>query len=412
MSEAPWPLPEGWRWVKLGEVCRINPRRPRLRLSADQPVTFVPMRAVDEKTGTITSAEERPFEQVRSGYTYFQDGDVLFARITPCMENGKSAVARGLLNGFGFGTTEFHVLRPDKDVLAEWVWLFVRRSEFRREAKAAMQGAVGHQRVPAHFLEEHPLPLPPLDEQRRIVARIEALMERIREAKRLREEARADAERLWQAVLADTFPRPGEDLPEGWRWVKLGEVAKTYSGVGFPKRYQGSREAPFPFLKVADLNAPVNDPIVCRAENYVDENVLRATKARLAPEGSIVFPKIGGAIYTNKKRLLGVACAFDNNIMAVVPDGNLVSPWYLLYWFTGVDLKHLIQPGPVPSLRQSAVRSLSLPLPPQNEQKRIVAHLEAVQERIREMTQAQEDTVEKLQALERSILDRAFRGEL
>lgn len=91
---------------------------------------------------------------------YFEENDVLFAKITFCMENGKAVVARGLINGFGFGFTEFHVLRPTNRVLPEWIYYFVRREAFRQEAKTKFRGAVGQQRVPQDFLETHLIPVP------------------------------------------------------------------------------------------------------------------------------------------------------------------------------------------------------------------------------------------------------------
>jgi len=112
MTEGPYKLPDGWRWVRLGEVCQINPRRPRLNIDPTEEGTFVPMSAVDADLGVISLPETRPFSVVKTGYKPFEENDVLFAKITPWMENGKSAVARGLLKNIGFGSTEFHVLRP------------------------------------------------------------------------------------------------------------------------------------------------------------------------------------------------------------------------------------------------------------------------------------------------------------
>lgn len=120
--------------------------------------------------------EERPLSQVAKGYTYFEEGDVLFAKITPCMQNGKHNIARGLLNGFGFGTTEFHVIRPGSATLAEWILNIIRQPSVLREAEANFEGTAGQQRVPKRFLENLPIPLPPLEEQRRIVARLDARM--------------------------------------------------------------------------------------------------------------------------------------------------------------------------------------------------------------------------------------------
>jgi hypothetical protein len=129
----------------------LNPRS-RTPLEAGTPVSFVPMSAVDEVFGEIVGAEDRPIEEVSRGYTPFTDGDVLFAKITPCMQNGKAAVARNLRNGVGFGSTEFHVLRPKPLELSEWLFHFVRCESFRKGAAANLTGTAGQQRVPAEFL--------------------------------------------------------------------------------------------------------------------------------------------------------------------------------------------------------------------------------------------------------------------
>ena len=284
MTEGPYTLPKGWRWVRLGEVCIINPRRPRIQREPNTPTTFIPMSAIDDESGTIGAAEERPFEQVRKGYTYFEENDILFAKITPCMENGKAAIARGLLDGIGFGSTEFHVLRPNSSVVPEWIWLFIRRERFREDAKRSFRGGVGQQRVPQEFLERYLIPLPPLEEQRRIVARIEELMGRVREAQRLREEARNEAERLWQAILAQTFPRPGSELPEGWRWVKVGEMFELQQGAAMsPERRLG--RSPKPFLRTKNILWGAIDISSLDEMDVTDEEV---QKLRLQPGDLLV----------------------------------------------------------------------------------------------------------------------------
>lgn len=159
-----------WPLRKLGddEVCLLNPKKREVAKVEDgTPVSFVPMARVDDVSGTMDVSEVKSIGEVRKGYTYFAEGDVVFAKITPCMENGKSAIARNLMNGIGFGTTEFHVLRSGQLSTPEWLHLFVRNSEFREEAKKNMHGAAGQQRVPVDFLREAAIPLPPVDEQRR-----------------------------------------------------------------------------------------------------------------------------------------------------------------------------------------------------------------------------------------------------
>ena len=160
------------RIVPLTEAIELNPRPERGTLADDLEISFVPMAAVEAATGRMDASAVRPFGEVKKGYTIFREGDVLFAKITPCMENGKMVVARSLRNGVGCGSTEFHVLRPRAGVDPQYVYHYVSSSRFRADAAHYMTGAVGQKRVPTSFLERSRIPLPDLDEQRRIAAEI------------------------------------------------------------------------------------------------------------------------------------------------------------------------------------------------------------------------------------------------
>ena len=163
-------LPENWRIAQLHEVCVLNPPRPKLARADDIPTSFIPMSAVSESGRGISVPETRPFYAVKKGYTYFEDGDIIFAKITPCMQNGKHAIVRNLLGGFGFGSTEFHVLRPLPGIECEWIHKFLIQPRVLQDAKAHFTGAVGQQRVPDSYLASLDIPVPPLPEQRRIAA--------------------------------------------------------------------------------------------------------------------------------------------------------------------------------------------------------------------------------------------------
>jgi type I restriction enzyme S subunit len=168
-----------WPVVSLGDVVEINPRFGKEELSDDSLASFVPMKCVEEESGRFTPLGDKKVGEVKKGYTPFRDGDVLFAKVTPCMENGKAAVMKGLTNGVGFGSTEFFALRPKGRIDANYLLHFILQSSFRRQAAANMTGAVGLRRVPKSYLETQRLPLPPLDEQRRIVAEIEKQFTRL-----------------------------------------------------------------------------------------------------------------------------------------------------------------------------------------------------------------------------------------
>jgi len=197
---------EGVTLEPLGEVCELNPsRKGKMKYLDDMLVTFVPMSAVDAELGAIVTPEERSFAKVKKGYTWFVENDVLFAKITPCMQNGKAAIARGLLNSVGFGSTEFHVLRPRVGVLPEWVYFFVRRPSFRRLAEANFTGSVGQQRVPESFMKLQEIPLPSLGEQRQIVTYLDRLQAKVEELRRLQEETQEEIDAMTSAILDKAF---------------------------------------------------------------------------------------------------------------------------------------------------------------------------------------------------------------
>lgn len=155
--------------------------------------------------GAIVTLEERPFAKVKKGYTWFVENDVLFAKITPCMQNGKATIAKGLLKSVGFGSTEFHVLRPREEVLPEWIYFFVRRPSFRRLAEASFTGSVGQQRVPKNFLKSQGIPLPSLDEQHRIVTYLDHLQAKVVELRRLQDETEEEINATTSAILDRVF---------------------------------------------------------------------------------------------------------------------------------------------------------------------------------------------------------------
>src|ERR1017187_4889787 len=149
----PEKLPKGWVRTTLGEVCAMNPRMPFDEPLPDQTkVSFVPMAAVEEESGRLDASQVRALGSVRRGYTPFIENDVIFAKITPCMENGKIALATGLKNGLAYGSTEFFVFRPYEGLLPRFVLHFLLQPSLREAAERQMTGAVGQKRVPSSYL--------------------------------------------------------------------------------------------------------------------------------------------------------------------------------------------------------------------------------------------------------------------
>lgn len=197
--------PPGWASTPLRDICTINPRVDKNSIDAESLVSFVPMPAVEAETGKIDVSETRSFRAVRKGYTPFRKGDVLFAKITPCMENGKMAIVPELVSEYGFGSTEFHVLRPADGIDPHFLYHAISNHAFRFHAQHHMTGAVGQKRVPAAVLEEHEIGLPPTSEQRRIVERIEILFDEIDGGVESLRDAKRAIERYRQSLLKSAF---------------------------------------------------------------------------------------------------------------------------------------------------------------------------------------------------------------
>lgn len=160
--------------VPLGRACHVNPRTSFSGLLDNDLAGFVPMDAISDRLGTVAYLSERLIEEC-VGYTTFRDQDVLWAKITPCMENGKSAVVQGLTNGVGFGSTEFHVLRPRSTaIMPEYVHALLRMRRVRKEAKRFFTGSSGHRRVDDAFLRKLVVPVPPLELQIRLIEEVRA----------------------------------------------------------------------------------------------------------------------------------------------------------------------------------------------------------------------------------------------
>jgi len=169
-------LPKAWKMVQIRDVSEMNPKIPnRDNIDRQMEVQFLPMKLVKEIINKINLTEIKKYEDVLKGsYTPFINGDVIFAKVTPCMENGKIAIVNNLKNGIGFGSSEFHVIRAGSKIIPAFIFYYLVQDKFRHEAANEMTGAVGLRRVPKQFIENHDIPLPPIIEQNKIVEELES----------------------------------------------------------------------------------------------------------------------------------------------------------------------------------------------------------------------------------------------
>ena len=197
---------ESWDETILKNVCKVNPKKIDTNgLPDDLEVSFIPMASLSEIYGEITEHQTRLLKDVKNGFTNFSEGDVVFAKITPCMENGKSAIIGKLVNGIGYGTTEFYVLRCNENLYNRYLYHMVRDTSFRNKAKAVMSGAVGQQRVPKSFMENYPLNLPSVPEQTEIVRIVDDLLAKEQQAKEAAEAVLEQIDLIKKSILARAF---------------------------------------------------------------------------------------------------------------------------------------------------------------------------------------------------------------
>ncbi|WP_287819712.1 restriction endonuclease subunit S [Achromobacter sp.] len=450
---------QGWPEIAIEEIADVNPRVDKASIPDDLPVSFVPMPAVGAADGTIHVEETRPASKVKKGFTAFLEGDVLFAKITPCMENGKMAVVPALVNGYGFGSTEFHVLRPKPGMDAKYLYYYVSSQSFRREAERHMTGAVGQRRVPTTYLKECKIPVAPLDQQKRIVAEIEKQFSRLDEAVANLKRVKANLKRYKAAVLkaavsgrlveteAELARREGRsyetggqllqriletrrsqwkgkgkykepaapdttdlpELPEGWVWASLDELSDVVRGgsprpAGDPRYFGG----PVPWITVGPLTADESDYLHRVPEGLTFEGKERS---RYIEPDTLLLTNSGATLGVPKISLIG-GCINDG-VAALLGVGYPLKRYLVNFLRTKtMTLRRINQGAAQPNLNTSIIKAMIVPLPPEAEQHQIVAEVDLRLSLLRE-TEAQVDAnFRRAERMRQSILSRAFSGEL
>lgn len=334
---------------KLGDCCELNPRRPNLDIEDTDNVSFVPMPSVSEN-GFLQDVADEEYGKVKKGFTYFENGDVLFAKITPCMENGKGAIAEGLTNNIGMGSTEFHVLRPIEGVSSPyWLLALTRLPIFRERASKNMTGTGGQKRVPANYLENFMVGLPPIEEQNRY-------------------------ENIYKQADKSGFDGRKSQFIEMFgdfhNKVQIKDVCLVVSGKSIPTKLEDI-DGNNPYIKVADFNIPGNEKYITIAQRYVSDD--SASYSKQIPEGSVIFAKNGAASMSNKKRLTKIRCCIDMNTMAVFPKNESILSDFLFATIEAMDVSTHVRQGAIPSISPKSIEDSYIAMPTMEEQYRYVS---------------------------------------
>ena len=376
--------------AKLGEVCLINPKSCTLR--DDTEVSFIPMTKVGEH-GEFDASEIKNYSEVKKGFTNFQNGDILFAKITPCMENGKGAIAHNMKNGIGFGSTEFHVLRPDTDkITSEWLYYLTTWKTFRKEAERNMTGSAGQKRVPKTFLENYVVNLPDIDTQKsenKILRKVDDLIF-------LRKQQLAKLDELAKARFVEMFllhDYPTKTLDE----LSIGKG--EYGAQSASTEYDSTRPR---YVRITDVNedGTLNDDKVS-SENITDDEQYRLSY------GDFMFARMGATVGKTYAFLSGNQI-FAGYLIRYKLNLSLANPRYL-FWYTKLDdyqkWVKLNQSGAAqPGINAKKYGSLKIPVPPialQNQFATFVA-------RIDQQKQTVQQSLEKLELMKKALMQEYF----
>ena len=413
-EEWPYEVPENWCWVRLGDLYEINPKN-----NADNNIesSFIPMEKIEAGFKSEFTYEIKTWGDAKKGHTQFADGDVAFAKISPCFENRKSMIIKGLKNGIGAGTTELIVLRQPLVDQMYTFWI-VSSDDFVSKGKATYSGTVGQQRISMDYVRNYPIPLPPLPEQQRIVNRIESLFSKLDEAKEKAQEALDSFEMRKAAILHKAF---SGELTEKWReekgvgidnWeiIKLSDCSTSIGdGLHGTPVFDDNGEYYF----VNGNNFQIDHLNIKPDTKKVNEEEYKKYYINLSKENT-VFVSINGTLgktsfYNDEPIILGKSACYINV-------NERIDKYYLRYYFETkefIDYANEKATGStIKNLGLKAIRNMEIRLPNILEQRIIVKVLDDIIKNEYIYREIIYDVLFQIDIIKKSILAKAFRGEL
>ena len=395
----------GWQTKKLGEICQIKPPKveARRQVSESDLVSFVPMEDLGIDQKFLVSTRTEPLAEVIGSYTYFADGDVLLAKITPCFENRKLGIAANLTKGIGFGSSEYIVFRPGQSVNKEWLYYFLSRESFRKEGAAHMSGAVGHKRVPKKFIETYPIPLPPLPEQHRIVAILDEAFTGIATAKANAEKNIQNARELFESDLHSIFTQRGE----GWVEKKLRDVCDISSKLVDPRKSDFIDLIHVGAGNIETKTGGLIDLKTAREENLISGKFF-------FDRAMVLYSKIRPYLMKVARPEFNGLCSAD--IYPLMPQADRINRDYLFYMlltqdFTSYAIKGSARAG-MPKVNREHLFDFLFYLPPIQHQDAYVVQLDTLSIEIKRLESLYQKKLLALEELKQSLLHQAFTGQL
>ena len=415
--EQPYKVPGNWCWIQLGELYQINPKN----LAEDfVDAAFIPMEKIAPGFVNEYSFDVQPWCKAKKGHTQFADGDVAFAKISPCFENRKSMLLNNLPNGIGGGTTELVVLRQSH-MNQKYTFWFISQEQFIRGGIATYSGTVGQQRISMDYVRTYPIPVPPLPEQQRIVERIESLFVKLDEAKQKAQDALDSFETRKAAILHKAFT--GE-LTAQWR-KEHGVGMVSWRTVTFKdaclKITDGTHHSP--------VNTPTGEYMYVTAKNiketgidltnitFVSKDVHDEIYSRCDVQyGDVLYIKDGATTGIAAVNTIEEPFSLLSSVAVLRPDKKQIVAEYMVYNLNSSKTKTMMinnmSGNAITRLTLSKIKTAPITVCSLDEQNEIVRILDDLLAKEQQAKEAAERVLEQIDLIKKAILARAFRGEL
>lgn len=350
--------------VRIGDVAEINPcfSGPRPH-DGEIPISFLPMAGLSEQ-GVLIDVQERSLKSVLKGYTPFQAGDVLLAKISPSLENGKAAFVDVLPHHWGFGSTEFHVLRPTSKVLGRYLFYSIWSSEFRQTASRHMTGTAGQKRVSPSFVAGFRIRVPTIGEQRRIVE----ILDKADSIRKKREQSLSLVQTIPVALFVDFFGDPIRN-PRAHPLRSIGTLGRVVTGNTPPRNNPSFFGSEIEWIKSDNIRPDILS--LTKATECLSAS--GANVGRVVQAGAILVACIAGSRESiGRAALTDRSVAFNQQINAIVPDQDKINPTFLFVQLLAV--KRLIQGASTGGMKgmvtKSMLSAIRVMCPPKSEQDR------------------------------------------
>lgn len=386
-------MKKGWEIKRVGEIAIIKPSKSeaRERVTPSTMISFLPMEDLGIGSKYSTPRRSRKLSEVVGSYTYFAEGDVLLAKITPCFENGKLGIAKGLLSGIGFGSSEYIVIRPNKILSNEWLFYFLSRESFRNEGKQRMGGAVGQQRVPLEFIENASIPIPPLTEQQRIVGILDEAFAGIAVAKASAEKNLQNARALFESHLNEVFTKRGK----GWVETTLDLISTNLDSKRIPITKNARISGEYPYFGASGI------------VDYVADYIFEGDNLLISEDGANLLARSTPIAFSVSGKY------WVNNHAHILHFEDMATQRFVEFYLKTIALDKYITGAAQPKLNQAALNSIPIPIPKSVEmQEEIVESVESLQEETQRLANIYERKLAALSELKKSLLHQAFNGEL